>query len=152
MMKPSKEKWANDCFFALVETELSEGKSVKIRLKGNSMFPLLRNGRDIVVVEKCQVDFLKPMDVVLFRYKGSHVLHRIIRKDGNYLQIQGDGSFAIEQCTINDVVGKVVKVIRSSGSITSVDSWRWTFPSRLWRFSETLRVLLLKLICHIHIY
>ena len=36
----------NDVFFAWVESEIAEGHSVRFRLKGQSMFPLLRNERD----------------------------------------------------------------------------------------------------------
>lgn len=137
---------ANDTFFAWVEAELAEGRPVRFRLKGNSMFPLLRNGKDTVILEKCNLDSLKPMDVVLFRYKGNHVLHRILRRENNQLLIQGDGSFvAKEQCTVDDVVGKVVQVCRPSGKVLSVDSWQWRLPSRLWRLSNPLRVFLLRL-------
>lgn len=140
------EKWPNDQFFALVEKELEEGKAVKIRLKGSSMFPLLRSGRDSVILEKSPAHSLKPMDVVLFRYRGSYILHRIIKREGMRLLLQGDGVIsAIEQCTVDDVVGKVVKVCRSSGRIISVDSKRWIFASRLWRCSKIIRVLGLKL-------
>lgn len=142
---------ANDTFFAWVEAELAEGRPVCFRLKGNSMFPLLRNGKDSVILEKCNLDTLKPMDVVLFRYKGNHVLHRILRRENNQLLIQGDGSFvAKEQCTVDDVVGKVVQVCRPSGKVLSVDSWQWRLPSRLWRLSNPLRVFLLRLghLCH----
>ena len=139
------EKWPNDQFFALVEKELEEGKTVKIRLKGNSMFPLLRSGRDSVILVKSPADSLKPMDVVLFKYCGNYILHRIIKRDGVRLLIQGDGVIsAIEQCTVDDVVGKVVKVCRSSGKTIDVDNWRWTLSSRLWRSSEIMRLLLLK--------
>ena len=41
---------ANECFFAWVESEIKSGRSVKFRVKGNSMMPLLRNGKDDVVV------------------------------------------------------------------------------------------------------
>ena len=41
---------ANECFFAWVESEIKSGRSVKFRVKGNSMMPLLRNGKDEVVV------------------------------------------------------------------------------------------------------
>jgi hypothetical protein len=142
---------ANDTFFAWVEAELAEGRPVRFCLKGNSMFPLLRNGKDTVILEKCNQDTLKPMDVVLFRYKGNHVLHRILRRENNQLLIQGDGSFvAKEQCTVDDVVGKVVQVCRPSGKVLSVDSWQWRLPSRLWRLSNPLRVFLLRLghLCH----
>lgn len=136
---------ANETFFAWVEAELAEGRPVRFRLKGCSMFPLLRNGKDVVVLEKCHPDTLQPMDVVLFRYRGGHVLHRILQREGNQLTIQGDGSFvAVEHCTTDDVVGKVVRVCRPSGKEIPVSSWKWTLPSRLWRVSNTLRVFLLK--------
>lgn len=135
----------NDTFFACVEAELAEGRSVRFRLKGNSMFPLLRNGKDVVILEKCPVESLKPMDVVLFLYRGKHVLHRIIRREGERLLIQGDGSIvAKEECTVDDVVGKVVQICRPSGKVLSVDSWQWRITSRLWRGLGFLRTWLLR--------
>ena len=42
---------ANECFFCVGwESEIKSGRSVKFRVKGNSMMPLLRNGKDEVVV------------------------------------------------------------------------------------------------------
>ena len=140
------KKVANNVFFSWLEEEIAQGKPVRFRLKGNSMFPLLRNGKDEVILEKCFPENLKPMDVVLFRYRGGHVLHRIIQRTGNDMLIQGDGSIvAMEQCTVDDVVGKVTGICRPSGKVLSVDSWTWTFPSRLWRISNPLRVLLLRI-------
>ena len=136
----------NDTFFACVEAELAEGRPVRFRLKGNSMFPLLRNGKDVVVLEKCSFESLKPMDVVLFRYRGKHVLHRIIRREGGRLLIQGDGSIvAIEECKVDDVVGKVVQICRKSGKEIPVGSWQWTIPSRMWRGLGFLRNWILRM-------
>ena len=135
----------NDLFFAWVESEIAEGRSVKFRLKGNSMFPLLRNGKDEVILEKCFPENLKPMDVILFRYRGAHVLHRIIKRKGNDLLIQGDGSIvAMEHCTINDVVGKVTSICRSSGKTILIDSWKWKLYSHLWRRMGCSRKWILK--------
>lgn len=123
----------NDVFFAWVESEIAEGRSVRFRLKGQSMFPLLRNERDEVVLYPWDEDELQPMDVVLFRYQGRHVLHRILRREGNRLYLQGDGSYvAKEECTVSDVVGKVHEIIRPSGKIIPVDAWQWRLLSRLW--------------------
>lgn len=139
------KKVSNEVFFAWVEEEIAQGKPVCFRLKGNSMFPLLKNGKDSVILEKCSADELKPMDVVLFRYRGSHVLHRIIQRNGDDLLIQGDGSIvAMEQCTVKDVVGKVTAIYQPSEKVLSVDNWKWTLPSRLWRISNPLRVFMLK--------
>ena len=135
----------NDLFFAWVESEIAEGRSVKFRLKGNSMFPLLRNGKDEVILEKCFPENLKPMDVILFRYRGAHVLHRIIKRKGNDLLIQGDGSIvAMEHCTVNDVVGKVTSICRSSGKTILIESWKWKLYSHLWRRMGCSRKWILK--------
>ena len=72
------------------------------------------------------------MDVVLFRYRGKHVLHRIICREGERLLIQGDGSIvAKEECTVDDVVGKVVQICRPSGKEIPVGSWQWTWSIAL---------------------
>ena len=137
----------NDLFFSWVETEIAEGRSVRFRLKGVSMFPLIRGGKDEVVLRPCSAEELRPMDVVLFKYKGTHLLHRIIHRDGDRLLIQGDGSFvAQEQCTTDTVIGKVRAIVRPSGKVISVESWRWRFPSWIWRNLGVLRNPLLRIL------
>lgn len=89
---------------------------------------------------------LNPKEVVLFRYRGGHVLHRILQRKGNNLLIQGDGSIvAMEQCTVDDVVGKVTSVHHPSGKTVSVESWQWKLPSRLWRGLGCLRKWILRI-------
>lgn len=138
---------SNDLFFAWVETEIAQGHSLRFRLKGHSMFPLLRSGKDEVVLRPCTEDELRPMDVVLFKYQGKHVLHRIIRKEGSRLLLQGDGSYvAKEQCLVTDVVGKVSMIVYSSGKTLLVDSWRWRLPSYLWIKLGVFRPLVLRVL------
>ena len=136
------------CLFRLAllyEAYFRSRYAVILRLKGNSMYPLLRNGKDVVVLGKCPAESLQPMDVVLFRYRGKHVLHRIIRREGERLLIQGDGSIvAKEECTVDDVVGKVLRICRPSGKEIPVSSWQWTIPSRVWRGLGFLRIWLLR--------
>lgn len=142
-----KQQIPNDLFFAWVESELAEGRRVRFRLKGSSMFPLIREGRDGVMIRPCTEDELHPMDVVLFRYRGKHVLHRILRKEGHRLLLQGDGSYvAREQCTTADVVGKLDEVIRPSGRSVSVTDWQWRLSGRIWRSTGPFRGLLLRVL------
>lgn len=139
----------NEPFFAQVEAEIADGHPVRFRLKGWSMFPLLRDRKDEVVLYPHTKEELKRMDLVLFRYNGTHVLHRIIRKNGDRLLLQGDGSFlAKEECSVSDVVGKVRFVVRPSGRIISTDSLCWRLPSLLWRMTGLFRNPLLKLLRH----
>ena len=72
------KKIPNELFFSWVDAEIAEGHSVQFRVKGNSMFPLLRNGCDQVVISPCNAQDIKPMDIVLFRYRGGHILHRVL--------------------------------------------------------------------------
>ena len=137
----------NDQFFVWVETELAAGHTVQFRLKGVSMFPLIRNEKDEVVLRPCSAEELCPMDVVLFKYRGKHLLHRIIRREGNCLLIQGDGSYvAQEQCTTDAVVGKMQAIVRPSGKVLSVESWQWRFPSWVWRHMGVFRNPLLRIL------
>lgn len=111
------------------------------------MFPLLRNDKDEVILHPCQSDELLPMDVVLFRYKGRHLLHRIIRREGAHLLLQGDGSYvAREECSVDDVVGKVRSIVRPSGKVIPVDHWQWRWASRLWQMAGIGKKPLLRLL------
>ena len=60
----------NDCFFSLVEDDIHHGKSVRFRMKGSSMFPLLREGKEEVADYPCKAQSLKQMDVDMIRYRG----------------------------------------------------------------------------------
>lgn len=125
---------SNACFFAWVESEIANGRSVKFRVKGNSMLPLLRSGVDEVVLCPCCKEDLKRMDIVLFRHAGRHVLHRIVRvKDGRYL-MQGDGVWSFhEECGAEAIVGIVRKICRPTGKEVETASFRWRLESRVWR-------------------
>lgn len=137
----------NDAFFNLVEDEISNGRKVQFRIKGDSMSPLLRDNKDDIVLYPCVGDELSPMDIVLFRYKGKYLLHRIIRREGNRLYIQGDGSYiAKEECSIDDVIGKVQMIVRPSGKIISVNGWQWRWLSYIWLKIRIIRNLLLRIL------
>ena len=123
----------NQLFFEWVEQEIAEGRSVRFRLVGHSMFTLIRNGKDEALLTPCADEELRSMDVVLFRYQGKHVLHRSLCREGSRLILQGDGSLvAKELCNTADVVGKVSQIVHPSGMTVSVHHWSWRLSSFLW--------------------
>ena len=71
----------NDIFFAQVESEISQGRSVWFKIKGISMLPFLKDNKDSVLLSPVNEPVVKN-DVVLFFYKGRHVLHRVIKIEG----------------------------------------------------------------------
>ena len=123
----------NELFFEQIDALLAEGQEATFRLRGDSMRPLLRNGRDVVVVAPCDPMTLKRGDVVLFRYRGRHILHRIVRCEGDRLLLAGDGNYrTTEACCLADVVGRLVRVQRPSGREITCASRSWRWRSRLW--------------------
>ncbi len=124
----------NELFFARVEEELGEGHTVQLRIKGGSMRPLLRSDRDRVVLTPYRPgEALRCGQIVLFRYRGQHILHRIVRIEGDRLILEGDGNYRRqEHCRVADVAAVMRRVIRPDGVEISCDSGRWRRMSRAW--------------------
>ena len=120
----------NDEFFGKVVSLLVEGHSVTVPVKGVSMLPFIRGDKDSVVLEG--VESYTPYgksrigvnvgDIVLFRYKGRYIMHRILRIENNQAVIQGDGvARNMEICSLDDIYGRVTQ-IRKNGK-TPIDPY-----------------------------
>lgn len=126
-------KLSNELFFAQVESLLSTGEEVEILVKGHSMTPLMLSGKDVAILRSATDADIKVGAVVLFRYRGAHVLHRIEKIEGDRITFAGDGNYKIKEvATRQDIVAVMVAVKRSSGRRVecSEKSWRW--QSRAW--------------------
>lgn len=119
------KKMSNMDFFTLVEEELVSKGKVRFRVKGVSMLPLLRSNRDEVLLIACNISQLQPGDICLFKYKGFHILHRLLYRRGDIFYFQGDNVVTrIEQCRGEDIVGKV-EVIYREGLVSPIISSKW---------------------------
>lgn len=139
----------NHTFFEQAEALLAEGQEVRIRMRGNSMRPLLRNGRDsVVLTPRSRVAELRRGDVVLFRCAGRHLLHRIRTvRDGRYT-LAGDGNGrTTERCSTEDIAAVATAVVRPSGRIVRTDCLRWRLASRAWLLLPVFIRRLLLSIC-----
>lgn len=127
---------SNDIFFAQVEELLSEGQSVVIRVKGYSMRPFMRSDRTsvrIAPLTDSERKALRVGDIVLFRYRGRHIMHRIRRIDEDKITLAGDGNYRLwEQCSPQDVVGIISDVISFNGRTISCHSRLWRCASWIW--------------------
>ena len=96
------------------------------------MYPLLRNGKDEVIIHPLTGE-PQILDIILFRYKGKYILHRIVDKDGANYIIQGDGIYASqEQCTLNDIVGTVTSFIKNGTEQIDCNSFLYRQYSIWW--------------------
>lgn len=72
---------------------------------GTSMYPMLRDRRDTVIVTPCQ-GRLKKYDVPLYRRGGEYVMHRIIKVLPDSYVIRGDNCMLNEYgITDDDIIG-----------------------------------------------
>ena len=132
----------NDIFFSLVKEELSAGRTAKIRVKGYSMLPLLSD-KDMVVFAPYKDREPAPGDIVLFRYHGRDLMHRIVSiAGGSRYEIQGDGIWrSYEHCGRESIAGYVSQVVRRDGRVVETDSRAWRLRSRLWRSLGLFRMI-----------
>lgn len=104
------------------ETEIRENGYIVYKNNGDSMMPLLRENRDLVVISAVTRPLCK-RDVVLFkRENGTYALHRITgkRRDGTLL-IGGDNRCFSEPVPEEWVIGILTAVVRDGNKISVTD-------------------------------
>jgi hypothetical protein len=132
----------NDVWLGEVSQMLREGKPYAIYVKGYSMRPFIEHTRDRVFLEKR--DSYNVGDAVLAQIApGHYVLHRIIKKQGDNLTLQGDGNIrGVEHCLEQNVSGVVTQYIRPN-RIIPADDPKLMCRIRLWRKLRPIRRYLL---------
>ena len=117
----------------MLDELLGDGKDVRLRIKGRSMMPFLRDGLEQVDLSTPNDTKLIPGALVLFRYQGGFILHRVIRRKENKLLIMGDNIYqSREVVTTDQVIGIVHKIIYPGERELSTDSRRWKILSACW--------------------
>lgn len=121
-----------------IKEAIENGKDVRLTVTGFSMYPLLRDGSDDVILTKSAK--IKKHDVVLFkRENGDFVLHRVIKVKGNILTIAGDNETKKERSVPKDNVIASMKAFVRSGKIHTTDALWYKIYSKLWLFIFPLR-------------
>lgn len=118
---------------------VNEGQRVVLPVKGNSMLPFIIGGQE-------SVELVKPSsvavgDVVLAWINDCrYVVHRVIRIDGEQVQLMGDGNLTAEEfCLTKDVAARAEYVIGRNGRKRYLYSRRRVLESRLWWRLRPLR-------------
>ena len=137
-----KKIYSNAQFFPEVARILSEGTSVTLRVQGSSMLPFIHGSEDRVILEKA--DKVALGDILLCNVGDHYVIHRLIARKGDQLLLMGDGnSYGKETCTLADVAGKVVTIIRPDGKRIDCYSKNELFKAKLWQSFVFVRPYLL---------
>lgn len=109
---------------------------------GVSMLPLIRQGKDLIIVEK-PVRRLKKWDIALYRRdSGQYVLHRVIAVKKNGYLFCGDNQFRVEKGIKDEqILGIMTGMVRGGKDISIAKPsmtyriylfvWCSLFPARI---------------------
>lgn len=100
---------------------------------GDSMMPLLRQGKDFVKVVSAP-DKLKKYDIALFkRPTGEYVLHRVVKVKSDFYIICGDNRFFREKIPYNWIVGMAESVFIGKEEIKMTDERQIRYAKKVCR-------------------
>lgn len=125
------------------EEEIARSGRLIYSNKGDSMMPLIRQGRDLVViVPPC--GRLKKYDVPLYkRDNGQYVLHRILKVRRDDYVICGDNRWSKEYgITDENIIGVLSAVIRG-GKEVPVTNRRYRLYVHIWCDLFPVRAMIL---------
>lgn len=126
-------------FSALKEigfTLLSEGKTLKLRADGLSMFPSIKPGSIVFIEPASDISALEKGTIIAWKLEKGFVVHRIVRKFEKDNQI-----FAVTRgdCNLHEdiplpatlIAGKVIRIEYPEGNPVPLKPWRNTKPNYL---------------------
>lgn len=129
------------------EEELARSGKLLYTNVGVSMRPLLREGRDVMVIERAAQ--YRVLDAVLFRRpgvtgRGAYVLHRILREnaDGSFW-IVGDNCTSGETVAREDILG-VLTGVQRGGKLVKTSDAAYRAYVRFWCAPYPLRFAVLR--------
>lgn len=126
----------------ILEDELKKGNKVKFKTKGRSMYPLLLDGRDSVVLKK--INKIKINDIVLFKTdSGEYKLHRVKKIKNESIFTRGDALSKYDKAVKKDSIIATAVSFERNGKTINADNIFYKIYSSLYTsdFILMLRVL-----------
>lgn len=145
-MREEKKLEAKTCdFFPVVEEVVRAGGRVNITVTGNSMYPMLRDRADSVLLA-APPERLKRFDLPLYRRdSGDYVLHRVLHvKNGAYTMC-GDNQTALEEGIRREQIVAVAQSFCRSGKTISCSNPLYRISAALWGICRPFRPRLLRI-------
>ena len=127
-----------------IEDVLDENGIFVSTTVGMSMYPMLRNRRDTIVIERYE-GRLNKYDVPLYKSDSRYVLHRIVEVRPDSYVIRGDNCYVNEYgITDEQILGVLTGFYRGKKKI-HMQGWKYRAYVRLWCAVYPLRRFFFKL-------
>lgn len=105
---------------------------------GISMRPMLKTGRDTIVVVK-KTARLKPLDVALYKRDDAYVLHRVLQVTDEGYVIRGDNCYTDEIVPEDAVIGVLTEFFRKNTHYDCTDKRYVRYAKRRVRYYKIRR-------------
>jgi hypothetical protein len=97
------------------------------------MLPLLRERRDLLIIEKRSPGRMKKYDIVLYRRpSGKHILHRVLKVRKFDYVIAGDNRWEREFGVQDDWIFGVLTAVIRDGKKVELKGWKYRLYVFLW--------------------
>ena len=119
---------------------ISEGRTVSLTVKGNSMNPFMVHLRDQITLGPWTDSQIRKGTVALVKdIRGNYLIHRIIRRGTDTVTLLGDGNLGMtETATFDNIIGIMYSITRK-GHVWNAESLVWRTYSWLWTILTPLR-------------
>jgi hypothetical protein len=135
-----KKEWRLEQVMPLIREQLAKGQTVRFGPHGISMLPMLRQGRDKVVLSPVN-GRLKKYDLPLYqRDDGHYVLHRVVAVGDTYTCI-GDNQYELEHGIRDDQIIAVVTAFVRDEKEISVKNISYQIYCRVWHYLRPVKRL-----------
>jgi hypothetical protein len=134
-----KQKIKTTDLMELIEETVNNRQQAKFKVTGTSMEPFFKHGLTSVTLEK--KPFYQVNDVVLFKYKGTYKLHRIIKMNHHEITCMGDNLLSKEITQKEDIIG-VVTSFENQGITISTTNRNYRTKLFFWKLFRPIFVRL----------
>lgn len=119
---------------------ISEGKTVTLTVKGNSMNPFLVSMRDQMTLGPWKDEDIRKGCVALVKdSRNNYLIHRIITRNEKTVTLLGDGNIGFtETATMENIIGIMYSITRKGRTWTS-ESFIWKLYSFTWMLLAPVR-------------
>ena len=122
------------------EEELARSGKIVVTNAGVSMRPLIKQGRDIMIITSKE-GRLNKYDVPLYKRRDQYVLHRIVQVRENDYVILGDNCVAKEYGITDDqIIGVMTSLVRNGKEI-NLSGFGYKLYVRVWCALAPIRII-----------